>query len=274
MFKINKNFIKRKIYKLLPRSTRLQLASNLLPEVKPSLENFIFRPAETPEDYLSAFNLVYKVFLKTGFIQPSPTPFRLAPQHSHKDSRVFIGVNKENNKEKVVYSISIFPDSDAGLPMDTVFSKELEKLRAKGRFIVEAGHLAADSTYKMNTMNVPMLGNKILHQYTSEYLDADDIVIAIHPKYRWFYEELLLFEKIGEIGEYSYANNNPAVAMRLDLRTAQARYKKVYRKISKEKNFYHFFFIQDSDSIVLTDEHLGIGKRLLDNIKCIYGIKP
>lgn len=76
---INSNFIKRKIYKILHRKIRFKLFSLLLPEIKPEMDDFGFREAVTPEDYLSAFNLVYKVFLKERFIQPSPTPFRLYP---------------------------------------------------------------------------------------------------------------------------------------------------------------------------------------------------
>ncbi len=271
MHKINKNLIKRRIYKLLPKKIRFSLFNYLLPELKPELDGFIFRTAISPEDYLSAFNLVYNMFLKARFIKPGPTPFRLAPQHCNENSRVFIGLHKENEIEKLVYSISIFPDSSTGLPMDTVFEKELNRLRAKGRFLVEAGHLAADSACKLNTMHVPMLGNKILHQYASQHLNADDIVIAIHPKFQWFYEDLLMFEKLGEIGKYGYANDNPAVAMRLDLRTMKDRYKKAYKKIELNKSMHHFFFNIQSSSIFLPDEHINVEKKMLQNLKHMYG---
>ena len=272
MHRINKNFIKRKIYKCLPQKIRLRLFSYLLPDIEPNLKNFMFRTATSPEDYLAAFNLVYKIFLKTGYIKASPTPFRLAPQHCNENSRVFIGLHNEKSIEKLVYSISIFPDSIDGLPMDMVFRKELDELRKQGRFLVEAGHLAADSSYKMNTMNVPMLGNKILHQYAHKHLRADDIVIAVHPKYQWFYEELLLFEKLSEIESYAYANNNPAVAMRLDLKTMKTRYKKAYKNIALNKSMYHFFFKAHSTSIFLPDEHTHVEKRLLENLRHMYGL--
>lgn len=271
MNKLNSNFIKRKIYKILPRKFRFKLFNYLLPDLNPDLDNFVFRTAVSPEDYLAAFNLVYKVFLKTGFIQPNPTPFRLAPQHCNEDSRVFIGVNSENGQDKLVYSISIFPDSDTGLPMDMVFKNEVDKLRNQGRYVVEAGHLAADNSYKLNTMNVPMLGNKILHQYASGHLNADDIIIAIHPRYQWVYEELLLFEKLGEIDAYAYANNNPAVAMRLDLRTAENRYKEAYKKIPLNKSLYYFFFKLESESILLPDGFTHVEKKMLNNLKHMYG---
>ena len=269
--KINKNLLKRKIFKVLPKAVRYKFFSLLLPEIKTELDSFTFRTATSPEDYLSAFNLVYKAFLKVRFIKPSQTPFRLAPQHCNKYSRVFIGLHKENGIEKLVYSISIFPDSENGLPMDMVFKEELDRLRAEGRYLVEAGHLAADPSCKLNTMHVPMLGNKILHQYASKHLNADDIVIAIHPKFQWFYEELLLFEKMGEIESYAYANNNPAVAMRLDLKTMKTRYKKAYKNIALNKSMYHFFFKARSASIFLPDEHTHVEKRLLENLRHMYG---
>ncbi len=272
MKKISINFIKRKIYKALPEKIRLRLLRYLIPELKLDLDNIIFRTALSPEEYLSSFNLVYKVFVKTGFTRPGPTPFRIAPQHCNAASRIFIGLLKNADVEKLIYSISLFPDSDEnGLPMDMVFKKELDMLRAQGRFLIEAGHLAADPAYKMNNMSVPMLGNKILYQYASRHLNADDIVITIHPKYRWIYEDFLLFEKIGEIGAYSYANGNPALAMRLDLKTMKDNYKKAYLNFSSRNNLYDFFFVRESSSILLPDRHNTIEKRLLENLKYLYG---
>ena len=246
---------------------RSKLLQFLLPSIKLNMKNIVFKTALTHEDYLSAFNLVYKVFVKAGFTSPSKTPFRLAPQHCNTGSRVFIGNFKNGNIDKLIYSISIFPDSDNGLPMDMIFKNELDLLRQQGRLIAEAGHLAADPKFKMNTMNVPMLGNKILHQYASKHLNADDIVIAIHPKYRWIYEDFLLFEKIGGVKNYAYANDNPAIAMRMDLRTAEKKYKKAYQNISKKNNLYHFFFTETSNSIILTDQYYSMEKKLLENLE-------
>ncbi len=273
MKKINTNYIKRKLYKMLPGKIRLQLMRFLLPAVEMNLDNIVFRMAETPGDYLSAFNLVYRVFLETGYIKSNRTPFRLAPQHCHSESRVFMGLQNGGENDKLIYSISVFPDSDDGLPMDSVFKKELDLLRANGRFIVEAGHLAADPSCKMNNMNIPMLGNKMLHQYASDHLNADDIVIAIHPRHRWIYEDLLLFKKIGAIDEYSYANNNPALAMRLDLRTVKEDYKKVYKSVKRENNLYNFFFTEKSKSIILPDQYTGVEQRSLKNLKYFYDLR-
>ncbi len=271
MQKINLNCGKRKIYKLLPRGIRQKLIRFFLPELKPHIDNVTFKAAVSPQEYLAAFNLVYKVFVESGFTSPSPTPFRLAPQHCNDQSRVFIGINSENGEEKLIYSVSAFPDSDLGLPMDEVFKDELNLLRNKDRNLVEVGHLAIAPDYRFKTMQIPMLGNKTVIQYAIEFLKADDIVITIHPKYQWFYEEMMLFEKIGEIREYAYANNNPAIAMRLDLNTMRARYKEYYKGAKKQYNFYEFFFKTDSRSIELPGLSYVDG-QLLEKIKKFYGL--
>ena len=77
-----------------------------------------------------------------------------------------------------------------------------------------------------------MHGNKIMHRYAGKYLCVDDLVITINPKHRWFYEHILLFEQIGEERQYEFVKGAPAIAMRLDLKTAQQRYAAVYMTAS------------------------------------------
>lgn len=272
MKKLDKNAIKRSVYKILPKNVRNRLLPYMLPQINLDLDQISFRTANTPNEYLAAFNLVYKVFVDRGFVQPSSAPFRLAPQHCNPDSRVFIGVAKETNIERLIYSVSLFPDSDKGLPMDDVFSPQLDELRGQGRFIVEAGHLAADPHYKTNTMNIPMLGNKILFHYAHDVLQADDIVITTHPKYKWIYEDLLLFTKIGEIDQYGYANNNPAIALRLDIRTIKDRYSEIYENKNYKNNLHDFFFLNKSKSITMPAKD-PVETQLLESVKALHGIK-
>ncbi len=95
--------------------------------------------------------------------------------------------------------------------------------------------------------------------------------MTVHPKYRWIYEDFLLFEKIGEIEAYSYANGNLAIAMRMDLRKAEERYLKAYKNVSSRNNLYQFFFKRESSSIILPAGSNRIEKQLLENLKCLYG---
>lgn len=253
MKKICINSIKRKIYKKIPINIRSKLVKYMLPSIKLDLDYIEFRSAKTQEEYIQAFHLLHNVYVNAGYADPSAVPLRFCSHHSHPDSRVFLGRYTEGIKKFVIYTISTFPDTDDGLPMDIVFKNELDKLRSKGRYIVEAGCLASYPLFRKNDMNIPMIGNKMIIQYALQNLDADDIVISIHPKHQWLYEDLILFEAISDVKSYSAVKGNPAIAMRLDLRALEQNHKKKFASMPISKNFHHFFFEGQSNSIVLPE---------------------
>jgi hypothetical protein len=225
----------------------------MFPEVSLDLENIILRSAETEDDYHNSFRMVHNAFVQSGYIDPSPSGMRFIPQHFHNDTSVFLGIYQKKNQSIPIYTISVFPDSEEGLPMDRAFKDELDSLREKGRFIVEVGALASDPLYRKKDMNLPFLGNKMAIRYAMDYLKADDIVITIHPKDQWLYENIILFKKIGRVKQYSYVKNNPAVAMRLDLRLMEQNYKEIYGPLPPQNNLHHFFFRASSKSIIMPD---------------------
>ncbi len=262
---------KRQFIKRLPKFIRAKVMRHLFPPLSLTLDNIIFKPAETFDDYIKSFRLVHDVYVDSGYIEPSPSALRIIPHHSHADSKVFLGMYWNGEQQIPIYSISIFPDSkEYGLPMDLAFKDELDKLREQGRTLAEVGCLASEPFFRKNDMNIPMLGNRILQLYAREHLDADDLVITVHPKFQWLYEDILLFEKIGQIKEYAYVKNNPAVAMRLNLRTFQEKYLRLYGKKPIEKNLHHFFFVGRSESTYLPSKESADARELFNNLAFYY----
>ncbi|WP_394707277.1 N-acyl-L-homoserine lactone synthetase [uncultured Desulfobacter sp.] len=205
---------------------------------------------------MSCFRLLHDVYVDAGFIQPCSPPLRIIPQHSNSETRVFMGCLTDGQGEKMpIYTASLFPDNDqGGLPMDIGFQRQVDVLRNQGRRVVEVGCLATHPLYRKGNKNIPMLGNRMIVSYAMNTIHADDLLITTHPKYLKIYEDILLFEKIGEIPSFSYVNNNPAVALRLNLNTFAQRLKEIYAKMPIEKNLYHFFFESGSTSIDLSLE--------------------
>ncbi|ACN15117.1 putative N-acyl-L-homoserine lactone synthetase [Desulforapulum autotrophicum HRM2] len=244
--------LKRNALRLLPSPIRRQLIRQIIPPVRLNLDNTIFRCADSFDDYIKAFRLVHDVYVQAGYMDPQPSALRITPYHGNPLSRVFLGMYKVKSREVPIYTVSMFPDcEEQGLPMDQAFRRELDCLRSQGRMMVEIGALASDPDHRQNNMNIPMLGNRMVQKYAFDYLNAHDMVITVHPKYRWVYSDLLLFEEIGRVDQYGYVRNNPAVAMRLDLTTVEERYRKVYGHMPREKNLHRFFFEKESSSIVL-----------------------
>nr|WP_321402826.1 N-acyl-L-homoserine lactone synthetase [uncultured Desulfobacter sp.] len=244
-----------------------------LPDFQTNPDRVTFRRASSVDDYLSCFSLLHDVYVDAGFIKPSIPPLRIIPQHSNSDVVILMGCVPDEQAGSVpIYTASIFPDNQEdghGLPMDTEFRRQLGELRDQGRHLVEIGCLASHPLYRKGDKKIPMLGNRMLVSYAINAFHADDLVITVHPKYLKIYEDILLFERIGEIQSYSYVNNNPAVALRQDLHTWPQRLKKIYGKKPIEKNLYHFLFESGpiSDAMALdigegrTDKYQEIDKK-------------
>ncbi len=265
------NHIKNQLFSKLPGFIRRKIIRLKLPALSLDLDDIIFRPSISPDDYLKCFRLLHDVYVQSGYAEPSETALRIIPQHSNPASKVFLGCHLNDDYQVTpVYTISLFPDSDEGLPMDAGFKRELDILRNQGRSIAEVGCLASNPSFRRKDMNIPMLGNRIIHQYATQCLDIDDLVITIHPKYQWVYQDVLLFEKIGAMTEYSYVKNNPAVAFRLDLRSAEKKYKKIYASYPIEKDLHRFFFSAPSSSIDLTSGDTIRGNYMIEKLTGHY----
>ncbi len=126
----------------LPRFIRKRLVRSRLQPLDLDLADITFRPAIDLEDYLNCFRLLHDVYVQAGYIQPSETALRIIPHHSNPESKVFLGCHGNcKSGQTPVYTISLFPDSKKGLPMDEAFHTELDRLRDQGRRLAEVGVL-------------------------------------------------------------------------------------------------------------------------------------
>jgi hypothetical protein len=210
---------------------------------------FKFKIAQNKDEFEGACRLVHDQYVQKGYMERRKSGMRLSLFHALPETTTFIG--KKN--DLLAYTLTLFQDSALGLPMDSIYKKELDSLRAQGRKIAEVGALAAHPDIQKEDQTVLMHGNKIMHKYGRDHLGVDDLVIAINPKHQWLYEHVLLFEKIGDLTQYDYVKKAPAVAYRLNLRSAEAKYRAVYGGNPPEKNLHKFFMEEKSSCIEFPD---------------------
>jgi len=210
------------------------------------MAQYQFKLATSAEDYFAALKLVQDVYLKEGYVNSdeSSCPCRILENHFYEKTAVFMG----KKEEKLVFTVSLFPDSPNGLPMDSIYKKELDSLRDKGRMIGEVGCLATHPEFRDGSQNIPMHGNKIMLNYAMEYLKLDDLVITVHPRHAVVYKEVLMFDEIGKgtIKSHPKVNGNPAVALRLNLNEVEAKCRHSYQNNSLDTNLHHFLFVKQS----------------------------
>lgn len=202
-----------------------------------------------PHDLFYSLKLVQDVYIQEGYLDPQKVsgPCRILKHHHFEDTAVFAG----KKDDEIVFTVSLFPDSHRDLPMDTIYNDELEQLRDSGRSIGEVGCLATHPAHRTGTQIIPMYCNKIILNYAMEQLELDDLVITVHPRHAQVYKEILLFEELtpGTVKPYPNVNNNPAVALRLDLRDIKNKYRQCYCNKPLEADLHHFVFVRDCPNI-------------------------
>lgn len=213
------------------------------------MAQYNFEAATCLEDYFSALKLVQDVYIEEGYVNANESSgqYRILENHFFDKTTVFVG----KKKETIVFTVSLFPDSPYGLPMDAIYKKELDHLRGQGRKIGEVGCLATRPEFRDGTQNILMHGNKIMLKFAMEYLKLDDLVITVHPNHAIVYKEVLMFDEIGEgtVKPHPKVNKNPAIALRLNLHDAEAKCKHFYQHNSDETNLHHFLFEKESKTL-------------------------
>ncbi|HUY62382.1 MAG TPA: hypothetical protein VMV50_01145 [Candidatus Paceibacterota bacterium] len=123
-------------------------------------------------------------------------------------------------------TLSVVRDSEEGLPMSTLYARELASVRAGGKQLAEVVQFAvdhdryADATGKRASPFVasPLFSAVLAHAHEC---GIDYLCIAINPKHDRFYR-LLGFEQIGEQKHYA-AVDAPAIARALYVPGRSAR---------------------------------------------------
>lgn len=214
-----------------------------------------FKPADCVEDYFTALKLVQDVYIEEGYVSAAESSrrYRILENHFFEETAVFVG--KKN--EELIFTVSLFPDSPYGLPMDRIYKEELDHLRNQGRRIGEVGCFATHPECRDGSQNIVMHGNKIMLKYAMEYLKLDDLVITVHPKHALIYKEVLLFDEIGQgkIKAHPKVNNNPAVALRLNLHEVQDKFRHFYQNNSPETNLHDFLFVNQTNTLQLPENN-------------------
>jgi hypothetical protein len=210
-------------------------------------DGFVFKIAKTREELEAAYRLVHDVYVEEGYSDRQETGTRINLRYALPTTTTFIGTHRG----RVVITMTLIGDSPLGLPMDMIFSEELFALRRQGRYFTEVGAFASHPDFRRKQQVLAMYLNKIMYTYALHYLGSDDLVIAVNPKHEWVYRTLMLFEKIAGTKPYRYVKGAPAVAMRLNLRTCRAHWKRVFNGSPPQRNIDQFFNVERPAAIEL-----------------------
>jgi len=202
--------------------------------------NIVYKVAQTRKELEDALSLVYKEYLRRGYIPKGyKSNIRLSVYNSLPSTTTFVA----KQGKRVVAGVTLIPDSPLGLPMDKLYKRELDKLRKEGCRVSEVSQLAIDmslfgaSFFSMFNFNKLIFIFRLFKLVLDHTLDVDrltDMCIVINPKHQFLYK-FIFFEEMGPLKYYGLVNRAPALAFRLRLTGLAERAK-------NRKGVYRIFF--------------------------------
>lgn len=215
-----------------------------------------YQIARSLDERFDALHLVYEAYLQAGLIESNEHRMRVTPYHLLPSTTIFTARRETG---EVIFTMSLVGDADLGVPMETIYEREINDRRLRGLRMAEVSCLAADPAKGGGGFEVFIHLCRLMtaHALWEGY---DELVIAVHPRHAKFYRRMLAFEVFGELREYPSVKDHPAVALNLDLHTLHRLPPKLYRFLREARYRPSDLFappLDEEDRLVLADRVNG-----------------
>lgn len=175
-----------------------------------------YEMARSFEDRLQALQLIHLAYVRANLSEESEEGLRVTKHQLLAQSRIF--VSKINGE--IATTLSLIPDSRAGLPLEEIYPRQVNQLRDRELRIAEVGCFADRRNDPKRFMQNFCALTRVMAHY-SFLQGIDGFIIAVHPRHARFYKKFLCFEEVGGLADYPTVKNNPAVALFLHFERAQ-----------------------------------------------------
>jgi len=187
--------------------------------------------AENQEERAAAFKLVHDAYVRAGLMTSHSMGMRVMKHHLSDRTDVLV----VKRAGKVVFTSTLVRDGEFGLPLESLFSAEVQEMREQGLQIAEVSCLASDRTLEDKTQRFELFVELIgLLFQNARFHGVDRVLLAVHPRHAKVHQRMFGCELCSDVKEYAAVEGNPAVLCshdfaRLD-QTRYCLYEKVYRK--------------------------------------------
>ena len=184
----------------------------------------LFFCAENKHDFETAFNLVYRSYLRIGLCEFSELKMRYTLFNFLKTTISCLSIHKQ----KLEHTLSIFQESEFGLPCESVFSKEVNHLKRKFSQLTEVGMLASEKNDFKSILDFMCYTIRMC----KEKLNSEALLITVHPRHALMYENVFRFKSFPNIVNYASVNNHPAQLLYLELDKLETHFKEEFGNVS------------------------------------------
>jgi len=212
-------------------------------------DSYGIRLTDTPNGRNSASMLVNKMYAWRGY----------AGTHQLTDDPNRITLTA-TDKGDVVGTLTIGVDSKIGLMADQIFREELDAHRNKGARLCEFTKLAFDPSVRSKASLANLFHLAVI--YARDIHGCTDIVIEVNPRHRRFYQQMLGFQREGDM-KTNPRVNAPAYLLRISLDYVTEKIREfggTFAEDTTERSFYPYFFSPREEEGIISrlrriDEH-------------------
>lgn len=231
-------FIQKRIWEYLPyhfRNRIVQKTFKLDPKI---CEEFVFKPAETKEDFEQAFQLLYLAYLERSLTEINDEEMYTNIYQALPFTHILVA----KKGDRVAATVSLVRDSEGvGLPSDSSYKKENDQLRQKGKLLCEVSGLAVGAYFRRRA-GFGLIGHLMVYLYLfiERRMDVTTMCLTAHPKTLDFYRSLFDFQITGDIKTYHYVKGAPAIHLSQDISIIR-EYCRTSRKNTASRKIYDLY---------------------------------
>lgn len=255
-----RSMFRRSVLKVLPERARHALI--LKGMAGPAPEELGVTVADTAELLEEAAELTFNAYHARHLVEGRGVPLRVTPYLLLPTTVVFVA----RRRGEVIGTMSLIPDSELGLPMESTFGTEVGALRKSGRRIAEVGALAVKRGERGR--GLAMLLYKAMWLTSVKLLDVQELVIAVHPDAEALYRAPFLFERMaGGVRNYGGLRSAAlAVGLRRNLETYPTEAQRAFAKDDQTRFNPRRFLLEETHPQI----QLPASRAALDSLRAAH----
>ncbi len=173
--------------------------------------NFVVKVADTEEELEAAFRLLHDCYSGQKLMEKRPDGLRTTVYSFLPETSTIIA----KLDGEVVGTLSVIRDNRMGLPSDKDYARENQKKRQEGFKLVEISALGIRKDFRKSNHSISFFLMNYIYHYI-RMLDADCMVVTLHPRAKEFYKALFGFHQMGRVIQYKFVNGAKAALLHFE----------------------------------------------------------
>ncbi len=168
----------------------------------------VMKVSEDMTEREAAFRLGHNLYSRSGLSAPHSMGMRVMKHHLADSTDILVA----KRAGEVVFTATLVQDAEYGLPLESLFSSELDAMRNQRMRLAEVSCLASDLGAESRSFQFEMMVQMIsLTLQTARRRGVDRLLLAVHPRHAKIYRRLFGCILCSGVKEYAAVCGNPAV---------------------------------------------------------------